>query len=679
MMQSAEARTPLVSVSAGLPDFLARVRVLVEHAIHRRWSEGLLNRDPDGVFTSFLGAEHIERLAHPSPSAPVMLAETRFAGGPFAQFVVEQRLSPSEADLFALLLACEIDPATSRLTTYLGGNQAQFMLSLELVFEIVYRNRTAHAGAVAQLHQDLAPHGRLRRLGLIAVDDGGKQTLLNQTIRLPARVVRWLLGERVLDASVAAELTLPATPVGRVTSDALRTALAAFSAGGRALVLEGAQHTGRAMLLRFAAAKLQRPLLLVGGRAPINAELIAAGFREAALHGALLAFGGASFDADATARLRDCLSCWPETVAFLAGPDETHALGSLRPLAQVRVSAPPIEERLDLWREFLGAGTALSSDDLRETAALYNIGVAGIVEACATARDLAGGRALERADVSAAIRRLYHDDLAAIANRVDVRQTWEDLVLPDDVGDSIVAVVDRVRYRGDVLGRWGFARKLGKGLGTTVLFSGEPGTGKSMVAGLIAKELGLELYVINLARLVSKWIGETEKNLARAFDAAEAGHVLLLFDEADSILAKRTADVRSSNDRYANLETNFVLARLEQFQGVAVFTTNLASAVDPAMERRMSVHVNFPFPDGRARAELWRRMIPAEARAATDIDFEWLAERYQLSGGFIRNIILRAAFIAARLHQSLGMEHLVEAVELEYHERGALFAGGKLS
>jgi SpoVK/Ycf46/Vps4 family AAA+-type ATPase len=262
---------------------------------------------------------------------------------------------------------------------------------------------------------------------------------------------------------------------------------------------------------------------------------------------------------------------------------------------------------------------------------------------------------------------------------MEVSQTWDDVVLPEELVESLVGIVDRVAFRNEVLGDWGFGRKVGKGHGLTILFSGQPGTGKSMVAGLIARELGLDLYVIDLSRIMSKWLGETEKNLARAFDAAEAGHVLLLFDEADTLLGRRTSEIRSSNDRHANLETNFILARLEQFHGIAVFTTNIASAIDPAVMRRMSANIQFPFPDVEARAELWRRMIPAEAPVAGQIDFGKLARQYELSGGFIKNVVLRAAFSAAREGQPISMSHLERAVRGEYGDRGALTVGGRMS
>jgi SpoVK/Ycf46/Vps4 family AAA+-type ATPase len=266
-----------------------------------------------------------------------------------------------------------------------------------------------------------------------------------------------------------------------------------------------------------------------------------------------------------------------------------------------------------------------------------------------------------------------------VARRVEVSQTWDDVVLPADIVESVRALTDRIAFRNEVLGDWGFARKVGKGLGLTALFSGPPGTGKSMVAGLIARKLGLDLYVIDLSRIMSKWLGETEKNLGRAFDAAEAGHVLLLFDEADTVLGKRTTNMQGANDRHANLETNFILSRLEQFQGIAIFTTNIPSAIDDAIMRRMSAHISFPFPDAEARAELWRRMIPSETPVVGRLDFAKLARDFELTGGYIRNVVLRAAYLAARERSALGPTHFERAVRGEYGERGALTVGGRLT
>jgi SpoVK/Ycf46/Vps4 family AAA+-type ATPase len=209
------------------------------------------------------------------------------------------------------------------------------------------------------------------------------------------------------------------------------------------------------------------------------------------------------------------------------------------------------------------------------------------------------------------------------------------------------------------------------------LFSGHPGVGKTMSGTVLSRRLGLDLYEIDLSQVMSKWLGETEKNLAELFDAAEPGHVVLLFNEADSLFGKRTADVKSSNDRYANLETNYLLQRLERFGGLAILTTNLAGAIDPAFKRRFAYDVYFSFPSTEMRAELWRRTLPAEARGR-DIDFAELAEAYELSGGFIKVACERAAYLAAGANRLIDASLIHQTVVRMYRERGKLSPVGPL-
>ena len=211
----------------------------------------------------------------------------------------------------------------------------------------------------------------------------------------------------------------------------------------------------------------------------------------------------------------------------------------------------------------------------------------------------------------------------------------------------------------------------------TALFDGKPGTGKTMVAGVLARELGLDLYRVDTAKVVSKWLGETETNLGAIFDAAEDGQVILLFDEADSLFARRT-EVKSSHDRYANLEVNYLLQRIDAFDGVAILTTNFGTSIDPAFRRRLSFKTTFSFPDEDARVELWRVHVPPTAPIAGELDFAELAARYQLSGGYIRNACLRAAFLAAQEETSLHQHHLERAVALEFAELGKLSSTGSI-
>ncbi|HEX2572670.1 MAG TPA: AAA family ATPase [Polyangia bacterium] len=682
---------PLSLLSPPEDRHLLRTLLLIGRAIQRRWASGLLVRAPDGLFTSVLGVEHVERLLGRPPGEPGAIDASPVPDHhydehtPLGAFVAAAALRPSQADLLAVLLGCDTDAVCSRLATYLGGNQSPSQLTLDLLLDIVYRPRTpSHSAAVALLQADLGPHAWLRRLGLVLVDGADSRATLAQGVRLHPRLGAWLAGQRDLDPDLrgCARLLPPTAPAGECEPKALATAVSALRSGGRLLLVQGPPRSGREMLIAFAAARLARPLLMVRARG-LEPERLVAAFREACLQGAVLGLTELEelFTGERGQRLGECLDGHPDTVALIGTRQELVAVPtSLRPSTEIEVEVPPRTERLRLWRTWLGDKSALTKEELHQIAGLYNLGVSGIVQVSLAACEKAAFASVPvaREHVTEAVRQAFASDLGTIATRVKVTQSWDDLVLPDEVGQSVVSLIDRIRHRNEVLGDWGFGRKLGKGLGLTALFAGQTGTGKTMIAGLIAKELGLDLNVIDLSRVVSKWLGETEKNLGRAFDAAEAGHVMLLFDEADSVLGKRSAEVRSANDRYANLETNYILARLEEFQGVAVFTTNLVSAIDPAILRRMAVRLEIPFPDEEARADLWRRMLPAEAPVARDIDFGELGRRYELSGGFIRNIVLRAAYVAAGEGRAIGMAHLVTAAEQEYHEYGRMVSGGRL-
>ncbi|HLL23350.1 MAG TPA: ATP-binding protein [Kofleriaceae bacterium] len=665
-------------------DHLVRARKLLERAIRARWANGMISRDAESGFSSLLGAGEIEKLMRPVQQSDLVDDHAYDPASPIGDFVSRLGLAPTEADLLAVLLACETDPASARLAAYLAGTPNAFAMTVDTLFEIAYRPRAlSHGEAATLLHGDLAADGPARRLRFLLVDGADSRPFLAQGVRLHPRITGWLLGRRTLDSDLTAHARLlpPDPPVGECDERQLATVVRSFREPRRLVLLQGAPGSGREILLRFAASQLGKPLLLVSGRGLDGDKLVAA-FREATLHGALLAFKDAeeAMVEQGRARLRECLEVYQASVALAGLGESAQAIVPLRPTTDLQIPLLPHADREQLWRTYLGVA-ALTDVQWREVAGLYNLGVGGIVNAAATAREIARAEEQQvgRTHVARAVRQLFDADLKTVATRMEVSQTWDDVVLPDDVVESLVGIVDRVAFRNEVLGEWGFGRKIGKAHGLTILFSGQPGTGKSMVAGLIARELGLDLYVIDLSRIMSKWIGETEKNLARAFDAAEAGHVLLLFDEADTLLGRRSTEMRGANDRHANLETNFILARLEQFLGIAVFTTNIASAVDPAVMRRMSANIVFPFPDVEARTELWRRMIPAEAPIAGRLDFHKLAKQYELSGGFIKNVVLRAAYSAAREGQPISMQHLERAVHGEYGDRGALTIGGRMS
>ena len=249
-----------------------------------------------------------------------------------------------------------------------------------------------------------------------------------------------------------------------------------------------------------------------------------------------------------------------------------------------------------------------------------------------------------------------------LAQRIVPAATWDDLVLPELQKTMLRQLAAQVRHRMTVYERWGFAQKGRRGLGVSALFTGTSGTGKTMAAEVLAAELRLDLYRVDLSAVISKYIGETEKNLKQVFDAAEEGGVLLLFDEADALFGKRS-EVRDSHDRYANIEVGYLLQRIEAYQGLAILTTNLKSALDTAFQRRLRFTVAFPFPDAALREAIWRRVFP-EATPQDNLDHKKLA-RLNVTGGNIRNVALNAAFLAAEAGTPVQMGHLVEAARLE--------------
>jgi SpoVK/Ycf46/Vps4 family AAA+-type ATPase len=302
----------------------------------------------------------------------------------------------------------------------------------------------------------------------------------------------------------------------------------------------------------------------------------------------------------------------------------------------------------------------------------YPMTPSAIGRAVANARMLAPSQVVEGPDLNAGAISVIQERFGGLAVPVHVAQRWEDLILPQDTMDDVTAYVSRAEHADRVYEQWGFRDKLQRGLGLAALFSGPPGTGKTMVAGLIARALDLELYMVDLSQVVSKWVGETEKQLGKIFDAASMGHSLLLFDEADALFARRT-EVKSSNDRYANLEVNYLLQRLEQFGGVAILTTNLDGSVDPAFKRRLAAEIRFYAPERTERERLWQTLLPAATPITGRLDFKTLADEFpEMCGGHIRNAVLRAAFLAAAENTGVTQAHLLRAGRTEYRAMGKM-------
>jgi hypothetical protein len=612
---------------------------------------------------------------------------------PFVELSREFHLSSTAAHVLMVAMAPSIRGEIARLFGILGNDENRPIVDRYLIETVIGGSERQ---ARAEVARELAEDSPLVRYGLIRVGGGERGAPLFGPISVDPVLIERVRGRSATgsigDVTVVrhASRSLEQLHIGAQIKRDLVLSLAAPRRDDEPIrvVVRGRRGAGRHSLIAALAARVGRGIACIDcHRLPRAGKLMAAALRQelfrALLRGCVPVVSGleAADPADAEGQdvIKQTLRSHPGPVVIRAAPEASLPLDP----GFVTTMLPSLNEgdRASFWGEALERA-ALPVANIDQLASRYRIGPGVIEQVIAqvvsrrnhegVAPDDDAGQQLEEVAGQHIATRLSH-----IATHVHRLARWEQVALPDDIIDSIREFVARISHRKTVYEKWGFDAKMTTSRGLTALFYGPPGTGKSMVAGLIARELGLDLYKIDLARIVSKWIGETEKNLAEVFDAAEDGQVVILFDEADSLFAKRT-EVKSSVDRYANLEVNYLLQRLDTFEGVGILTTNLEGSIDQAFKRRMSLRLHFPFPDEDMRVRLWSAHIPAEAPVAGDFDFLDLARRFPLSGGYIRNSTLRAAFLAAQENRPISQDHLLRAIALEYRELGKLSASGRM-
>src|SRR4030095_4285457 len=319
--------------------------------------------------------------------------------------------------------------------------------------------------------------------------------------------------------------------------------------------------------------------------------------------------------------------------------------------------------------------------DISALASKFKFTGGQIRDAAATAENLARFRdseavAVTMPDLYDACRLHSNQKLASLARKITPKYAWDDIVLPGDRLDQLREICNHVKYHERVYSQWGFDRKLSLGKGLSILFAGPSGTGKTMAADIIAGALGLDLYKIDLSIVVSKYIGETEKNLSQIFTEAETSNSILFFDEADALFGRRS-EVKDSHDRYANIEIGYLLQRMEEYEGVVILATNFRKNMDEAFVRRLHFTVEFPFPNEEDRRRIWEGVWPTDVPRDPGLDLEFLARRFQVAGGNIRNIALAAAFLAADDSGVVGMPHLLRATQREYQKMGKILLDGE--
>lgn len=567
-------------------------------------------------------------------------------------------LSPFERDVLLLCAGHELDARYAALFAADDPPQPTYALALAAL-------PGAHWSA-------LAPHAALRYWRLIEVGDG--PTLTRSPLRIDERILHYLTGlperdDRLTGWLEPLEPPDQLLPAHQTTADriaALWTRGHAAAATPIVQLSEGDANVQMAIAIAACHALDLKPFRLPGSLPASVTEvesLARLWSREAALsRGALIVD---ATQADRTneeheLRLRQLID---QTHSPVIITGSMHPWQAARRWVTIEVPATTVDEQREVWRAALGPAAHRLNGQVDRLVTQFQLTPLQVQAAVLEAQD----RSRIPDDLGPALwsacRRQARPRLDDLAQRLQAMATWDDLVLPDRQKATLHEIAAHVRQRTKVYGAWGFRSRSANGLGITALFAGDSGTGKTMAAEVLANELQLDLYRIDLSQVVSKYIGETEKNLRRVFDAAEAGGAILLFDEADALFGKRS-EVKDSHDRYANIEVSYLLQRMEAYRGLAVLTTNLRHALDPAFMRRLRFVVQFPFPDARQRADIWRRIFPA-ATPTDALDPERLA-RLNVPGGAIRNIALHAAFLAADVNEPVRMTHLLHAARSEY-------------
>jgi ATP-dependent 26S proteasome regulatory subunit len=669
------------------------VTALCERALAEAWDSGRLAFGNEGPFPFAPEAAGILGLSSGKAKAQIETADTHLEAArqglkadlqamgvpvtPIGELLTEFGLDQSAMQILFVVAGPALWPELARLYAMLAANdQGRPIVDEMKVVELLRREGVSRYEIAAQL----APQAPLMRYGLVRQRDRTDRSRAFHELTVHPAVLARLRAEPASDedgpaSRIAGTCALESMALPAGLADEITAALARPARCLR-LVLRGRRSSGRRTLVAALAARARRAawcldLALLPREPRPFIERLRQETEGIFLRGAIPCITGfeslPAAPGDALrAEVQQLFRQLPMPIAFRAPVDTDLPIDG----DHVAFHLPPLDEgeRARVWQAALARrGVA---GDAAGLAARYAAGP-GLIERAAQVAATSG------ATVDAAMAQHLDTRLARVAQRVTRLASWKDLVVPDEFLDSLRDLVGRVRHRRQVFEDWGLGRLVTTGRGVTALFQGGPGTGKTMVAGVLARELGLELYRIDVSRVLSRWLGETEKNLGEAFDAAEDGRVILLFDEADSLFARRT-EVRSSTDRYANLEVNFLLQRLDSFEGIAILTSNFGHAIDPAFRRRLTAKLSFPFPDVEEREKLWLAHLPPDLPIADKLDVSHLARTYEMAGGYIKNCVLRAAFLAAESGGPVTQAIVVRAVELEFREGGKLSTKGKL-
>lgn len=581
-------------------------------------------------------------------------------------------------NVILLCLAPELDPTFERLFAYIQDDATRKYTTPHLALTLFGGEGESWLTA----RESLMPHAVLRRFRLVTLEPGPLPGAAPSTcpLRLGERVADYLMGVNRLDERIAELLPpMPPTLLTPHQSDLLDRLYNRIEADGRqgpwpAINMIGPPGAGKRALARALCERLGLQLygLNVAGipaSGPERQELFRLLEREAVLLQFALYLDAVKIEEAVQSNAMSSIDDVVERLSVFLIVGSREQWQTEHKMIMVQVAKLDASAQRALWEQALAGVHNTLKGEVEDLSQQFEFGPTAIIRTIVAAQDRARLRVSgEGAEVTAddlwqACREQAGWGLDELAQRIIPCHMWEDIVLPEDVYRQLQEIAAQVANRSQVYEAWGFGAKLNRGRGISALFAGPSGTGKTLAAEILANHLQLDLYRIDLSGVVSKYIGETEKNLRKVFDAAEQSGAILFFDEADALFGKRS-EVKDSHDRYANIEINYLLQRMEEYRGLAILATNRKSHLDQAFMRRLRFLVDFPFPDASHRVRIWQKVFPEKA-AVEELDYVALS-RMEISGGSIKNIAVNAAFLAAGDRGSISMEHVLQAARREY-------------
>jgi SpoVK/Ycf46/Vps4 family AAA+-type ATPase len=609
-------------------------------------------------------------------------------------------LSAPELDALLICLLPDLDLKYQRLYAYLQNDATKKSPTVDLVLRLLQQSFAERIS----VRSSFSPEAPLIKYHLLRIGDNQNLKivpLMTRSLQVDERITNYLLEIDQVDARLStfsfrshSETKLSDVVMPDDIKDRLHRLAMGFKEEPLICYFQGAHGVGKHTAAEAICYELGVPLFIVDVNRMTEVDtplelLIRLVFREGRLQNAALffdncdvLFSGETGVKSAASTIITELEDYPWWI-FFTGELNLPPKGALhnRPHIIVEFPAPSYLERKQLWERQWNDQQYLASDiDFNDLASKFRLSGGQIRDASASAKSLALWRTPEKGlvtmqDLYLACRRQSGHRLKNLAHQIYPKYEWNDIVLPKDSMEQLIEICTYVKYYHTVYDDWGFGRKVVRGKGLNVLFAGPSGTGKTMAAEIMANELGIDLYKIDLSAIVSKYIGETEKNLDRIFKEGQTANAILFFDEADALFGKRS-EVRDSHDRYANIEIAYLLQKMEDYDGVVILATNLRKNLDEAFARRMHFTVDFPVPEEPDRQRIWQSIFPTEAPLTHDIDFSFLARQFKITGGNIKNIAVSAAFLAAQDGGCITMEDLIRATKREYQKMGKLCTEG---